>query len=131
LNKWAGVCPGNNESAGKCKYGRIPPGNKALKFTLVQCAKAAKKNKNNFFSTQYSRLVSHRGKNRATVAVAHSLLIAIYFVLSGHEYKDLSADHYAQFNREKKISSHVKQLSKLGITIPDHILRETILFSSA
>ena len=67
LSKWAGVCPGNNESAGKRKSGRTPLGNKMLKSTLVQCAQSAKKNKNSFFSAQYSRLVSHRGKNRANM----------------------------------------------------------------
>ena len=126
LSKWAGVCPGNNESAGKRKSGKTPPGNKTLKSTLTQCAQAAKKNKNSFFSAQYSRLVSHRGKNRATMAVAHSLLIAIYFVLHGCVYEDLGADYYTQFNREKKINSHIKQLSKLGVTIPDDILSAAI-----
>lgn len=122
LSKWAGVCPGNNESAGKRKSGRTPPGNKTLKSTLAQCAKSAKNNKNSFFSAQYNRLVTHRGKNRATMAVAHSMLIAIYFVLSGNHFKDLGADYYIQFNRQKKINSHVKQLSRLGITIPDEFL---------
>jgi transposase len=126
LSKWAGVCPGNNESAGKRKSSKTPPGNKTLKSTLTQCAKAAKNNKDSFFSAQYSRLVSHRGKNRATMAVAHSLLIAIYFVLNGCVFEDLGSDYYLQFNREKKINSHVKQLSKLGLTIPDHILRAAI-----
>lgn len=126
LSKWAGVCPGNNESAGKRKSGRTPPGNMTLKSTLTQCAKSAVKNKSSFFSAQYNRLVSHRGKNRATLAVAHSILIAVYFVLSGYAFKDLGADYYNQFNREKKINSHVKQLSKLGVTIPDEILRVAI-----
>jgi len=126
FSKWMGVCPGNNESAGKRKSGKTPPGNATLKSSLTQCAKTAKRNKSSFFSAQYSRLVPHRGKNRATMAVAHSLAIAIYFVLSGHEYKDLGADYYNQFNREKKISSHVKQLSRLGVTIPDVFLRSAI-----
>lgn len=126
LSKWAGVCPGNNESAGKRKSGKTPPGNKTLKSTLTQCAKSAKKNKNSFFSAQYNRLVTHRGKNRATMAVAHSMLIAIYFVLSGNHFKDLGADYYIQFNREKKINSHVKQLSRLGVSIPDDILRAAV-----
>jgi transposase len=123
LSKWAGVCPGNNESAGKRKSGKTPQGNKMLKSTLTQCAKSAKKNKKCFFSAQYARLVSHRGKNRATMAVAHSMLIAVFFVLRGHKFKDLGANYYNQFNREKKINSHVKQLSKLGVVIPDNILR--------
>jgi len=126
LSKWAGICPGNNESAGKRKSGKTPPGNKTLKSTLTQCAKSAKNNRNSFFNAQYSRLVVHRGKNRATVAVAHSMLIAIYFVLCGYQYKDLGADYYIQFNREKKINSHVKQLSKLGVVIPDDILKTAI-----
>jgi endonuclease III len=126
LSKWAGVCPGNNESAGKRKSGRTPPGNKVLKSTLTQCAKSAQRNKGSFFHAQYSRLVSHRGKNRATVAVAHSMLIAIYFVLQGNEFKDLGADYYNTFNREKKINSHVKQLSKLGVVIPNEILKAVV-----
>ena len=126
LSKWAGVCPGNNESAGKRKSGKTPPGNKTLKSTLTQSAKSAKINKKSFFSAQYSRLVSHRGKNRATMAVAHSILIAVYFVLSGHQFKDLGADYYTQFNKEKKINSHIKQLSKLGVSFPDIILSEVI-----
>jgi len=126
ISKWAGVCPGNNESAGKRKSGKTPPGNKTLKSTLTQCAQSAIKNKNSFFSAQYSRLVSHRGKNRATMAVAHSILIAVYFVLSGYEFHDLGSDYYTQFNRDKKIYSHVKQLSKLGLNVPDEILRDAL-----
>lgn len=127
ISKWAGVCPGNNESAGKRKSGKAPPGNKTLKSTLTQCAKSANKNKKSFFHAQYNRLVSHRGKNRATLAVAHSMLIAIYFVLSGQQFKDLGADYYTQFNRVKKINSHIKQLSKLGFAIPENVLKEALL----
>jgi len=129
FSSWAGVCPGNNESAGKRKKSKTLPGNKTLKSTLAQSAQSAKNNKKSFFSAQYSRLVTHRGKNRATMAVAHSLLIAIYFVLCGNDFKDLGADYYTQFNREKKINSHIKQLSKLGVSIPDNILREVVLHS--
>jgi transposase len=131
FSNWIGVAPGNNESAGKRKSGRTTHGNKALKTTLTQCAKSAVRNKQTFFSAQYSRLVSHRGKNRATMAVAHSMAIAIYFVLQGLEFKDLGADYYNQFNREKKINSHFKQLSKLGVNIPDDALRELLQLSSA
>ena len=67
-----------------------------------------------------------RGKNRATVAVAHSMLIAIYHVLQGSQFKDLGADYYTQFNREKKINSYVKQLAKLGVSFPDEVLRSAI-----
>jgi len=60
------------------------------------------------------------------MAVAHSMLIAIYFVLNGCLYEDLGADYYTQFNREKRINSHIRQLSKLGVTIPDDVLQEAI-----
>jgi len=126
LCNWAGICPGNNKSAGKQKSGRTNYANKTLKSTLVQCAQAVKRNKKSFFSAQYQRLVVRRGKNRATVAVAHSLLIAIYHVLKGADFYDLGADYYTQFNREKKINSYIKQLEKLGVNIPDDVLRSAI-----
>ena len=122
FSNWIGVAPGNNESAGKRKSGKTTHGNKTLKSTLSQCAKSAVKNKKSFFSAQYARLVTHRGKNRATMAVAHSMAIAIYFVLSGYDFKDLGSDYYNQFNREKKVNSHLKQLGKLGISLPDDVL---------
>ena len=61
------------------------------------------------------------------MAVAHSLLIAIFFVLSGKQFVDLGADYYTTFNREKKINSHVKQLSKLGVNIPEDVLRNIMI----
>ena len=122
FSNWIGVAPGNNESAGKRKSGKTTHGNKTLKSTLSQCAKSAVKNKKSFFSAQYARLVTHRGKNRATMAVAHSMAIAIFFVLSGYDFKDLGSDYYNQFNREKKVNSHLKQLGKLGITLPDDLI---------
>lgn len=112
---WAGVSPGNNESAGKRKYGKTTKGNKSLKTMLVQCAKSAKNVKSSFFSAQYQRIAMRRGKNRATLAVAHSMLIAIYHVLkTGTPFKDLGSEYYSQFNREKKISSYLKKLHSLG-----------------
>lgn len=119
ISSWAGVCPGNNESAGKRRSGKTTKGNKTLKTTLVQCAKAAVKVKSSYFYAQYQRLVVRRGKNRATLAVAHSMLIAIYYVLkTGTPYKDLGADYYSQFNRDKKINSYLKKLQSLGWELP-------------
>ncbi|MBC2724167.1 IS110 family transposase [Desulfosporosinus sp.] len=114
LCSWAGVCPGNNESAGKIKSARINKANKTLRSTLVECAHAATRVKGSYFSAQYQRLAVRRGKNKATVAVAHSMLIAIYHVLNGHEFRDLGSSYYSQFNRERKINSHLKQLKDLG-----------------
>ena len=116
LSSWAGVSPGNNESAGKRKSGKTTKGNKTLKKTLIQCATSAIKNKNSFYYAQYQRLAVRKGGKKAVVAVAHTMLINIYHVLSGKEYKDLGANYYTQFNREKKINSHLRQLKQLGWT---------------
>ncbi len=114
LCSWAGVCPGNNESAGKAKSGRTNKANQTLRSTLVECAHAATRVKSSFFSAQYQRLAVRRGKNKATVAVAHSMLIAIYHVLNGQPFHDLGSSYYTQFNRDRKIDLHLKQLKNLG-----------------
>lgn len=115
LCSWAGLCPGNNESAGKRYSGRITKGNQTLKTTLTECAKAARNAPDSFFSAQYQRISIRRGKNRATIAVAHSMLIAIYHVLrDGVPFTDLGSDFYSKFNREKKIAACLKKLHDLG-----------------
>ena len=108
LCSWAGICPGNNESAGKRKSGRTTKGDATLKSTIVQCAVVAVKNKDSYFHVQYQRLVVRRGKNRAVVAVAYSMLIAIYHVLRGNDYHDLGVDYYNSFNTQKKIHSFLE-----------------------
>lgn len=119
LSSWAGLCPGNNESGGKRKSGRTSKGNKYLKSTLIQCAKVAQKDKNSFFHAQYQRLVVRRGANRATVAVAHSMLIAIYNMLKNDvSFKDLGSDYYTKFNTEKKANYYFKKLQELGVSLP-------------
>lgn len=119
LCSWAGVAPGNHESAGKRKSGKTTHGNKALKAMLAQCAKAAQKVKGSFFSSQYQRIAVRRGSNRATIAVAHSMLIAIYHMLkTGSAYRELGSEYYNQFNQEKKIQSYLKKLSALGWELP-------------
>ena len=119
LAAWAGLAPGNNESAGKRKSGRTRKGNPTLKTTLIQCAKTAKSKKGSFFKAQFDRLAVRRGKNRAVVAVAHSMLIAIYHMLKfDTPFTDLGENYYCQFNAEKKINHHLKQLQKLGWQCP-------------
>jgi len=115
LCSWAGVCPGNNKSAGKRSHGKTTKGNKTLKSILTQCAKAARNSKGSYFSAQYQRIAARRGKNRATVAVAHSMLIAIYHVLKNEvAFNDLGSDYYDNFNREHKIRGYLKRLQALG-----------------
>lgn len=115
LARWAGLAPGNNESAQRRKSGRTTKGNNTLKTTLIQCAQVAKRTKGSFFKAQFERLVVRRGKKRATVAVAHSMLIAIYHMLKENtSFKDLGEDFYTQFNTERKINHYLKKLESLG-----------------
>jgi transposase len=119
LCSWAGLCPGDNESAKKRKSGKTRKGNVMLKTTLIVCANSAVKNKSSYFHAQYQRISAHRGKKRAKVAVAHSMLIAIYHILkdgpgTGVVFQDLGSDYYNQFNRERKINSYLKKARSLG-----------------
>lgn len=119
ISSWAGLCPGNNESAHKRKSGKTTKGNALLRDTLVVCAHSAVKNKNSYFSAQFARISAHRGKKRAYVAVAHSMLVAIYHILKdGVIFKDLGADYYNQFNKERKINAYLKKLKALGWEAP-------------
>ena len=118
ISKWAGLCPGNNESASKRKSGKTTKGNKMLRTTLVNCAHSAVKVKTSYFSALFTRISAHRGKKRAYVAVAHSMLIAIYHVLhDGVGFRDLGADYYNQFNRERKANGMLKKLKALGYEV--------------
>src|SRR5207247_9475120 len=90
LSAWAGMCPGNEESAGKRRKRRITPGNRWLKRTLVQAAWAASHTKNSYLASQYRRLVGRRGKKRALIAVGHSILVILYYLLQeGRHYADM------------------------------------------
>lgn len=115
ISSWAGLCPGNNESAKKRKSGKIRKGNALLRSTLIVCAHSAVKVKSSYFYARFQRISAHRGKKRAYVAVAHSMLIAIYHMLKdGVPFRDLGAEYYNQFNTERKINSYLKKLNALG-----------------
>jgi len=119
LASWAGLCPGNNQSAAKRKSGKTRKGNALLRTTLITCAHSAVKNKKSYFYAQYSRISAHRGSKRAYVAVAHSMLIAIYHMLKyGLAFEDLGADYYNQLNKERKIAAYLKKLKGLGWEAP-------------
>ena len=119
ISSWAGLCPGDNESAGKRKSGKTRKGNTLLRSTLVVCAHSGVKNKKSYFYAQFMRISAHRGKKRAYVAVAHSMLVAIYHILNdGMVFKDLGADYYNQFNKERKINAYLKKLKALGWKVP-------------
>lgn len=119
ISSWAGLCPGNNESAGKRKSGKTRKGNSLLRTTLITCAHAAVKDKKSYFHALFMRISAHRGTKRAYVAVAHSMLIAIYHILKDSVvFKDLGTDYYNQFNKERKIVAYLKKLKALGWEAP-------------
>ncbi len=118
LVAWAGMCPGQNESAGKRKSSRLRKGAPWLKTMLVQCAWAAKRKKDSYYRAQFFRLQSRRGPQKAVCAVAASLLTAIYHILKdGIEHRDLGADHFDRRPTEVKAKKLVARLAKLGFAV--------------
>lgn len=116
LASWAGMSPGNNESAGKKKSSRITHGDKYLKILLVQCAWAATRTKNTYLRSKYNSLVVRRGKKRALIAVGHKILIAAYFILKDQvAYKDLGVEFLENKRKINQIQHHIKRLKELGI----------------
>lgn len=118
LASWAGLSPGNNESAGKRLSGTTRKGNNALRTALVEAATTASRNKSSYLAARYHRIAARRGKKRAAVAVAHSILIAIYHMIKNNvPYQDLGVDHFER-NREKRIVTRaVKNMEALGYEV--------------
>jgi len=117
LSSWSGLSPGNNESAGKRHSGKTNKGNRTLKTALIQAARAAVHG-DNYFRAQYERLLVKRGKNRAVVAVAHSMLIVIYHMLKdGTRYQELGSDYYAKRDPRKEIARLQKKMDYLNTLI--------------
>jgi transposase len=118
LLSWAGLCPRNDESAGKRRSSRLRKGAQWLKTTLVQCSWAAKNKKGSYLQAQYLRLKSRRGPQKAICAVAASILTAVYHMLKdGTVYQDLGPDH---FNRRSKITQTqrlVRRLEHMGFAV--------------
>lgn len=115
---WAALCPGNNESAGKRYSGKTRKGNAWLRRTLCEVAWAASHTKGTYFSAQFHRLAARRGKKRALVAVAHSVLVTAYHMLKNkRHYNELGADFFDQINRDKVRERLVGRLKKLGFEV--------------
>jgi transposase len=118
LVAWAGLCPGQNESAGKRKPARLRKGAPWLKTMLVQCAWAAKRKKDSYYKAQFFRLQARRGPQKAICAVAASILTAIYHILkNGTEHHDLGADHFNRRSTEDQAKRLVAQLTRLGFEV--------------
>jgi transposase len=118
LASWAGVAPGNHESAGKRRSGKPAKGNKPLNSALTQAAQAASHTKDTYLSAQYHRLVGRRGKKKAVRAVAHSILVIAYHLIQRREpYHDLGGDYFEKRRPEATMKRLVKRLEKLGYQV--------------
>ena len=115
---WGGVAPGNHESAGKRYSGKTKAGNQALKSILSQAAWAASRTKGTCLSAQYRQLVRRRGKKRAIVAVAHSIIVSVYYMLARHEtYRDLGDNYFDERKKAAVVNRLTRRLSKLGYSV--------------
>jgi len=118
LASWAGMCPGNHESAGKRTSGRTNKGSPWLRKLLVQAALAASRTKKTYLSAQYRRLAARRGKKRATIAVGHTILVIIFHVLRDQKpYEELGSNFFDQRERQAVEKRLVQRLEKLGYDV--------------
>jgi transposase len=118
LASWAGMCPGNHESAGKPHSGRTRKGNGALRAILVEAAQAARRKKHTYLAAQFGRLATRRGAKKAAVAVGHSILVIIYHLLrDGTRYQDLGPTYFDQRDRATLERRLVARLEALGHTV--------------
>jgi transposase len=118
LASWSGLAPGNNESAGKRRSGKTPPGNQALRKGLVQAAHGASRTKNSYLKARYHRIAARRGKKRATVAVAHSILVSAYHMLLRREpYHELGDNYFDEKKREFVARHLLRRLEKMGYQV--------------
>jgi transposase len=118
LASWAGMCPGNHESAGKQQSGRTRPGNKWLKATLVEAAQAIARTRGTYLAAQFRRLAARRGKHKAAVAVGHSLLVIAYHLLAhDRDYADLGPTYFDERDRQLVQRRLVRRLEDLGYRV--------------
>ncbi len=118
LASWAGMCPGNNESAGKRKNGKTRKGSRWLRHALIEAAHGAARTKNKYLKAHYHRVAAHRGKKKALVAVGHSILTISYHLLTRRQqYSDLGANYFDERDRTAVQIRCVKRLQKLGFTV--------------
>lgn len=118
LASWAGVCPGNKQSGGKRLSGKTTHGNPYLRAVLGEVAWAISHTKDNYLSAQFHRIARRRGKQKAVVAVAHSVLVILYHMLrEGKPYSDLGPDYFEKLEATRIERYHVRRLEQLGYTV--------------
>lgn len=115
---WAGMCPGNHESAGKRKRGKTRKGCPWLRQALIEAAHGAARSKTTYLGAQYRRLVRRCGKAKAIVAVGHSILVIAYHVLTRREpYRDLGPNYFDERERQRVEDRLVGRLKRLGYEV--------------
>jgi len=118
LASWAGMCPGNNESAGKRRSGRTRKGNVWLRTALVEGAQAAARCKDGYLAAQYRRIARQGGSKKAAVAVGHSILVIVYEMLKHQTtYNDLGANYFDERDRQAKERRLIHSLEQLGYKV--------------
>ena len=118
LASWVKVCPGNNESAGKRINGKTTKGNPWLRSALVEAAWTASRSKNTYLSAQFKRISVRRGAKRAAMAVAHTILVTMYHMLTrGTTYNDLGGAYFDQRNVKRVVFRSVTRLENLGFKV--------------
>lgn len=118
LSSWAGMCPGNNESAGKRKTGKTRKGSKWLRQVLTEAAHGAAATKNTYLGALYRRLAPRRGTRKALVAVGHAILVIVYHVLKrGEPYQDLGANYFDERDQQSVRRRLVRRLEQLGYQV--------------
>ncbi len=118
LASWAGMCPGNQESAGKRKTGKTRKGNVWLRAALIESAHALGRGRGTYLAAQYRRLTARRGKKKAAVALGHSILVIVYHLLSrGEVYHDLGVQYFDEGRRERLERGLVRRLEDLGYKV--------------
>lgn len=118
LASWAGMAPGNNESAGKKRSGKTTKGSRWLRQALVQAAWAASHKKDSYFQAHARNLMHRRGRKRGLVAVAHSLLTVIYHMLKNNtDYRDLGTQFLDQIRANHFTRFHVRRFQQLGLQV--------------
>jgi transposase len=118
LASWAGLCPGNQESAGKRLSGRVRKGNRWLREVLVEAAQSAGRVKDSYLAAQYRRLTARRGRKRAVLAVAHTILVIVYYLMTREQdYVDLGSSYFEERDRRGVQRRLVQRLEAMGLKV--------------
>ncbi|MDN5293190.1 MAG: transposase [Eubacteriales bacterium] len=118
IASWTGVCPGNNESAGKGMTERTRKGNPWVREAPVEVAWTASQSKGTYLAAQYRRLAARRGRKQVLVAVAHSILVIAYHLLAkGSTYRELGPNFFDQPNPQRLIKHHLRRMAELGYRV--------------